>query len=197
MWTPDRLIAFEDKIAARFEAGDIKAPVHLAGGNEKQLIEYFRENVRPDDWVLSTWRSHYHCLLKGVPEDELEAAIVAGRSIALCFPEHRILSSAIVGGIAPIAAGIAWAIKRSGGNERVHCFIGDMASWTGIFEEANLYAIGHWLPVHFVIEDNGMSVCTNTNEAWRVKGGGGGGGSHRMYYDLTRPHVGTGKWVSF
>ena len=35
------LIAFERKIADHWEAGKIKGPVHLSGGNEKELVEIF------------------------------------------------------------------------------------------------------------------------------------------------------------
>lgn len=190
------LIAFEDRMAALFEAGRIKAPLHLAGGNETQLIEYFDEHVRREDWVLCGWRSHYHCLLKHVPPEDVEAAIIEGRSIALCFPRYRVLCSAIVGGIAPIAMGIAWAIKRRGGSERVHCFVGDMTAETGIYHESEKYAYGHDLPVAWLVEDNRLSVCTKTETTW----GAWAPEIETTYYykyDMTRPHVGIGKWVSF
>lgn len=192
--TPDQLIAFEKDIAAEFEAGQIKAPVHLAGGNEQDLIDIFR-GIRHDDWVICAWRSHYHCLLKGVPPQQLRDAIHAGRSIALCFPEHRILSSAIVGGICPIATGLGWVIKERGGKEKVHMFIGDMTARTGIYHECIQYCVGHDLPVQVYIEDNGKSVCTDTRKAW-----GDSIGTHVPFsysYDLTWPHVGTGIWVRF
>lgn len=193
MWTKEGLVAFEDDLAARFERGEIKAPLHLAGGNEEQLIEIFKE-VAPQDWVLTTWRSHYHCLLKGVPAEEVRDACLRGRSIALCFPEHRILSSAIVGGIAPIAVGLAMAIKRRGGSERVWCFLGDMAAMAGVVREAMSYAAGHGLPVRWVIENNEVSVMTDTAQVW----GHDRPAIVRTYeYKLTRPHVGTGKWVRF
>jgi TPP-dependent pyruvate/acetoin dehydrogenase alpha subunit len=194
--TKQELIAFEELIAADFEAGKIKAPVHLAGGNEDQLIEIFKE-IGPDDYVCSQWRSHYHCLLKGVPPEKLREAIHAGRSIALCFPEHRILSSAIVGGICPIATGLGWAIKERNGKERVHCFVGDMTFETGIYHECTKYCIGHQLPVTFYKEDNGKSVCTETSAVWgdwQIKPGKF---EDAYEYELTRPHVGTGKWVRF
>ena len=35
------LIAFEDEMADLFNAGRIKAPLHLAGGNEQNLIDLF------------------------------------------------------------------------------------------------------------------------------------------------------------
>src|SRR5215510_2111863 len=138
--TPQELIDFEEEIAGEFNAGHIRAPVHLAGGNEKELINIFR-GIGPEDWVLTTWRAHYHALLKGVPRDTVKAAIMIGRSISLCFPEYRFLSSGIVGGICPIAVGLAWTIKKSRGEEGVYCFIGDMAKEAGIFHESAKYAV--------------------------------------------------------
>ena len=104
--TKEELIAFEDEIAAFFNAGKIRAPVHLYSGNEEQIISVFQK-IRFQDWVFCSWRSHYQCLLKGVPEDLVRDEILAGRSISLCFPEYRIYSSAIVGGVLPIAVGAA------------------------------------------------------------------------------------------
>lgn len=165
MMNRDELILFETEIADLFNTGKIRAPVHLYRGNEDQIIEVFRK-IRPEDWVMCSWRSHYQCLLKGVPRDRLCDEILAGRSISLCFPEYRILSSAIVGGIVPIAVGVAAAIKRRGGAERVHCFLGDMTSETGIVHECIKYSQNFQLPIRFIVEDNGMSVCTDTRKAW-------------------------------
>jgi hypothetical protein len=201
-FTADDLIAFEKEVAAEFEAGKIAAPVHFAGGNEQPLIDIFA-SVAPDDWVLASWRAHYHCLLKGVPPDELRAAIQRGRSIGLCFPQHRILCSAIVGGICPIAVGIALGIKSRGGRERVHCFVGDMAAQSGIYHESVKYAVGRGLPIRWIVEDNGMSVRTETAQAWGLPSPGplqetwSDGSYVRYRYTLSWPHVGIGKWVSF
>jgi pyruvate dehydrogenase E1 component alpha subunit len=60
--------------------------VHLCDGNEDAMIEIFKR-IGKEDWVLCSWRSHFQCLLKGVPPDVLKAEIMAGRSISLCFPE--------------------------------------------------------------------------------------------------------------
>lgn len=198
MATVEALRDFEDDIAARFERGEIKAPVHFAGGNERQLIEYFAR-VDHDDWALCSWRSHFHCLLKGVPLELIRGEIVRGRSIALCFPQYRILSSAIVGGIAPIAIGLGWAIKHSGGENRVHVFIGDMTAECGIVYEAMKYASHHELPVSWVIEDNEISVCTDTAKTWGEYGRYfiASHVTNRYRYELTKPHVGTDKWVKF
>jgi len=161
----DELIAFEDEIAALFNAGKIRAPVHLYSGNEEQVIAVFK-NIRPQDWVFCSWRSHYQCLLKGVPKERVREEILVGRSISLCFPEHRIYSSAIVGGVLPIAVGVAMSIARCGEDARAFCFLGDMTAETGIAHEAIKYSRNHRLPIHFIVEDNEKSVCTDTREVW-------------------------------
>lgn len=198
--TPKELIAFEEEIAAEFNAAKIRAPIHLYYGNEEEMIRVFRD-VHPQDWVLCSWRSHYQCLLKGVPREELKAEIMAGRSISLCFPKHRILSSAIVTGVLPIAVGLGMAIKRSGKDERVHCFMGEMTSETGSAHECIKYARNHGLPVRWIIEDNDKSVCTDTREVWN---------SPKLTYEDSRdpnivyykyrtkyPHAGAGQRVQF
>lgn len=193
--TRDELIAFEADIAAEFNNGKIRAPIHLDGGNEDQLIEVFK-NIKPTDHVFCSWRSHYKALLHGVPPAEVKAAIMAGRSISLCFPEYRFLSSAIVGGNLPIALGVALSIKRRGADEKVWAFLGDMSARTGIFHECLSYAVGHGLPITFVIESNGLSVCTNTDEVWG-RNGQKEGKIISYSYQLSFPHSGAGKRIQF
>ena len=198
--TAEELIAFETEIAEVFNAAKIRAPVHLYSGNEAQMIEIFRE-VKPEDWVMCSWRSHYQCLLKGVPHDQVKAEILAGRSISLCFPEYRIVSSAIVGGIIPIAAGVALGIKRQGGSGRVHCFMGEMTAETGMAYECIKYSANHQLPIRFIVEDNGKSVCTDTRETWNQPVLSWEGAKHPLVvyykYQTKYPHAGAGTRVQF
>lgn len=196
---PEELIAFEKDIAACYDRGEIRAPVHLTGGNEQQLIKVFEGIDKNHDWVCCSWRSHYHCLLKGVPPEQLKADILAGKSITLTYPEHRIISSAIVGGILPIALGIAWSIRRNAGSDRVWAFVGDMTAHGGMYNECRQYAIGHGLPIMYVIEDNGLSVCTDTVATWQSNPIE----RHFLFndeyyrYKLPYPHAGAGKRVQF
>ena len=189
--TAQELIEFEEEIAELFKQGKIKAPVHLYSGGEAELIKIFK-SIRKQDWVLCSWRSHYQCLLKGVPKHELREKILARYSIALCFPEYNILSSAIVGGVLPIAVGLGMGIQRRQEDTRVHCFLGDMTAETGIFHECLKYVTNFNLPVYFHIEDNGQSVCTDTQEVW--------GRKHvtRFEYETGKyPHAGAGERVQF
>lgn len=169
---------FEAEIASIFEKGLIRAPCHLAGGNESQLIRIFKQ-IKPEDWVCSTHRSHYHALLKGIPPEWVKSEILKGHSITLCNRNYKFITSAIVGGILPIAVGLAMA------GERVWVFVGDMAAETGIFHECVKYATGHDLPITFIVEDNGYSVDTPTEKVWGFS------------YKRTYPHHGKNNKMVF
>jgi pyruvate dehydrogenase E1 component alpha subunit len=194
--TPQNLIDFELRIKEIYEKGDIKAPIHLSKGNETQLIEIF-QYIHPEDWIFSSWRNHYHALLHGYPQDKLFDWIASGGSMSTNSSEHNFYSSAIVGGILPIALGAAQALKIKKSERKVWCFIGDMTFETGIFYEVHKYAINFNLPLQFVVEDNNMSTNTPTDLTWN--------GIKRpipedvIYYSYERgfPHHGTGGWVLF
>ena len=194
------LIKFEEEIAELFNGANISAPVHLYYGNEDQIIDVFKK-VRPQDWVFCSWRSHYQCLLKGVPTEEVKNEILAGRSISLCFPDYQIYSSALVGGSLPVAVGTAIAIKRKDEDSKVYCFMGDMTSETGIAHECIKYSRNHQLPIHFIIEDNSKSVCTDTRETWNSNKLSYESVSDPMItyyrYDTKYPHAGAGKRIQF
>ena len=70
-----KLIQFETKIANLFNNAKIKAPVHLYSNNEDKLIKIFKK-ITNKDWIFCSWRSHYQCLLKGVPEKVVEKEIL-------------------------------------------------------------------------------------------------------------------------
>ena len=58
------------------------------------------------------------------------------------------------------------AIKMQEQNEHVWCFLGDMTSETGIAQTAFAYSENFDLPITFVIEDNNLSVLTDTRKTW-------------------------------
>lgn len=191
----ETLINFEEEIKGLFLDKKIRSPVHLVGGNEDWLIEIFKQ-IKSDDWVFSTHRSHYHALLKGIPPEWLKAEILNNRSIAINNAEYRFFSSAIVGGCLPIALGVALAIKRKGESRHVWIFVGDMAAETGAFHECTKYASRRNLPITFIVEDNGLSTNTPTQEVWGLE-------KEvclqviRYKYDRGFGHVGVGTWVTF
>jgi len=198
MMTKKELIAFEQRIADAFKNGLINCPIHLSGGNENQLIKIFK-NIKPEDYVLSTHRSHYHYLLKGGSPHKLESEIVGyydgccggqGRSMHIIDPSINFYSSAIIGGTCAIACGLGLAGKK------VWVFVGDGAEDSGYFFEAARYCYSKELPVLFIVEHNDLAVETTTEERW--------GNYHPVtlpniihyYYARTWPHVGIGEHVS-
>ena len=191
----DNLINFEELIVTHWGNAKIRGPIHLSNGNEEQLIEIFKR-IKTTDWVFSTWRSHYHALLKDVSPVWIEEEILKGKSITLCNMDEKLYSSAIVGGTLSIALGVAMGIKANGGDDKVFVFVGDMSFESGIFYEVHKYAKNFDLPIVFVVEDNDVSTYTPTEATWNTKREVP---SDVIYYTYKSkfPHYGTGKWIAF
>lgn len=195
-FSKDYMINFENDIVENWESGKIRGPVHLSNGNEEELIE-IGKRIKLNDWIFSTWRSHYHALIKDIPTKWIKSEILNGRSITIINKEHNFYSSAIVNSTLPIAVGVALSNKMKNNDEIVWCFIGDMAFESGAFYEMHKYSTNYNLPIRFIVEDNGVSTNTPTIETW--------GGVKRdipndvIWYDYKNkyPHYGTGKWVIF
>lgn len=209
MVTANELIAFEQDIGNSFNEGLIKAPIHLYSGNEHEMIEIFKDIDINNDWVCCTWRNHYQGLLKGIPASLLKEYIFKGKSMVMTLPEYKFVSSSIVGGIPSIATGISLSIKLQNKSNRVWCWVGDMGAETGAFHEAYKYSLNHKLPITFVVEDNGKSVCTPTGLIWnrtepyflnKPYTGGIVKQPNLIYYRYTNscyPHAGAGKRIQF
>ena len=186
---------FETKVKKLYEDGKIKAPIHLSGNNERQLIRIFKK-INKNDWIFSSWRNHYHALLHGINEKWLLKQIVSGKSMGIISKKRKFYSSSIVGGILPIALGVAMSLKIKKSKNKVFVFIGDMTFETGIFHETYKYASNMKLPIKFIVEDNGISTNTPTKIAWGKKSKVP---KNIIYYKYKRkyPHHGTGSWILF
>jgi pyruvate dehydrogenase E1 component alpha subunit len=195
--TKESLIAFENRIRDHFADGDLPFLVHLAGGNEEQLVEIFGQ-INEGDWILGSHRSHYHYLLAGGKEADLEQEILDGRSMFLFSKQLNFLTSSVLAGTCGIAAGIALALKSEGSKSKVWCFLGDGAADEGHFFEAAMYVEGWDLPCTFIIEDNDRSVDTNRRDrrgpVVEDKGLPWNGFNHvkRYCYKAAYPHGGAG-----
>ena len=106
-----------------------------------------------------------------------------------------------MGGIVPISLGVAQSIKIKKEKSHVWCFIGDMTSEIGVTNSAIKYARNLDLPITFVVEDNSVSVCSDTRETWGIKELAWQGISEkyvRFYsYKSKYPHAGAGVRVQF
>ena len=120
--TKQDLYKFEEEIVEAYKQGKLRSPIHLGGsvdGNlEDYLIDFFKK-IEKQDWLFTTYRSHYHALLKGMPPQRLKNWVLDNKSIHVMDAEHRIVTSAIVGGTLPIALGVAMSIKIKNENEKV------------------------------------------------------------------------------
>ena len=111
--TVESLKQFEEEIIELYLDCQLPFLFHLSGGNEKELIEIFK-NIKPGDYVLTNHRGHYHALLHGMTPDTVKDRILNGRSMFLYDREKNLFCTAIIGGSPAIAAGIAWDLKNKG-----------------------------------------------------------------------------------
>ena len=126
----------------------------------------------------------------------IKKQIVKGNSMNINSLKNKFFTSSIVGGVLPIALGVALALKKKNSKSKVWVFVGDMTYETGIFFECYKYSKNFNLPIRYIVEDNSMSTNTNTKLAW--------GGKQKIFpkiihysYKRKYPHHGIGKWILF
>src|SRR5216684_9423584 len=165
---------FEEKAAEMYALGKIGGFLHLYIGQEAVAVGAM-STLRPDDYAISTYREHGHCLAKGSDPRRVMAELFGrrdglskgkGGSMHLFDKSRNFLGGhAIVGAHLPLAAGVGFAIKYQGGDQVVVCYFGDGAVPEGEFHEAmNLAAL--WkLPVIFLCENNRYAMGTSLERA--------------------------------
>ena len=159
-----KLRKFEERVAEVLTTpGEIICPVHLYIGQEA-VAAGVCANLRKDDHVFSTHRSHGHYIAKGGDIRTLMAEMYGratgcskgrGGSMHLASPDVGLPgSSAIVGGIIPLAVGTALAFSIQKRDTVSVAFFGDGAAGEGVFYESLNFASLKKLPVIFVGENN-------------------------------------------
>ncbi|HXF96697.1 MAG TPA: thiamine pyrophosphate-dependent enzyme, partial [Gemmatimonadales bacterium] len=160
---------FEEKAAEAYALGKIGGFCHLYIGQEAVAVGVSAA-LRPDDYVICSYREHGQALVRGVSARACMAELFGkatgcsrgkGGSMHLFDVEKRFMGGhGIVGGHIPLAAGIGFAIKYRGGDEVCVCFFGEAAVNIGAFHEAlNMTSV--WkLPVIFVCENNRYGMGT-------------------------------------
>lgn len=164
---------FEEKIVEVYGRQDMKTPVHLYVGQEA-IAAGVGAHLRPEDYLVTTHRSHAHCLVKGAAPEALYAEFYGrvtgcckgmGGSMHPAFPELGITgTSAIVGGGIPHGVGLALAARMRGESRLAAVFFGDGASEEGTFHESLNFAALKKLPVLFVCENNGYATVSPLNQ---------------------------------
>jgi len=165
---------FEEKAAEAYALGKIGGFLHLSIG-EEAVAAGTTSALRPDDYVISTYREHGHCLVKGSDPRRVMAELFGrvdglskgkGGSMHLFDKEHNFLGGhAIVGAHLPLAAGVGFAIKYRGGDQVIVCYFGDGAVPEGEFHEALNLASLWKLPVVWICENNRYAMGTSLERA--------------------------------
>ena len=165
---------FEEKAAEMYALGRIGGFLHLYIGQEAVAVGA-ASTLRPDDYAVSSYREHGHCLAKGSDPRRVMAELFGrrdglskgkGGSMHLFDKSVNFLGGhGIVGAHLPLAAGAGFAINYQGGDQVVLCFFGDGAVPEGEFHEAmNLVAL--WkLPVIYICENNRYAMGTAIHRA--------------------------------
>jgi TPP-dependent pyruvate/acetoin dehydrogenase alpha subunit len=159
-----RIRKFEEKVAALLRIpSEIVCPVHLYIGQEA-VAAGVCANLKTEDYVFSTHRSHGHYIAKGGELRSLMAELYGkatgcsrgrGGSMHLASPDIGLLgSSAIVAGTIPLAVGAALAASMKRKGSVSVSFFGDGATNEGVLYESLNIAVLRRLPVVFVCENN-------------------------------------------
>lgn len=161
---------FEERAAEMYARGKIRGFLHLYVGEEAVGVGAIAA-LHADDYVISAYREHGHCLVKGADPKEVMAELFGkstgisrgkGGSMHLFDYDLRFLGGyAIVGGGMPIAVGAALAVTYRGEDSVVACFFGDGAVNQGIFHESLNMAKLWNLPVLFICENNFYGIGTH------------------------------------
>jgi pyruvate dehydrogenase E1 component alpha subunit len=161
---------FEERAGEMYARAKVGGFLHLSIGEEATILGSARA-LREHDYLISTYRSHGHALVRGTPPENVMAELFGrvdgcsggrGGSMHMFDLARRFMGGyGIVGGNLPIAAGIALASDYQGTDDVTLCQFGDGASNQGTFGETlNLAAL--WkLPVVFMVTNNQFGMGTS------------------------------------
>ncbi len=171
LWMYETMVTirrFEEQSRREADAGKLRG-IHSSIGQEAVPTGICAQ-LRDNDFVLGTHRSHHHCIAKGVDIKEMMAELLGkatgtnkGKGGTMHIADIRkgmLGANGVVGSNIPVATGVALSAKVRGTDQVSVVFFGDGASSQGSLHEAmNLASI--WkLPVLFVCENNRYAEST-------------------------------------
>ena len=164
---------FEEKIVAVYGLQEMKTPVHLYLGQEA-VAAGVCANLRDEDYVFGTHRSHGLYLAKGGDMNALMAELYGrrtgcskGKGGSMHVVDTRVGvcgTSAIVGGCIPLAVGAALGAVMQAQDRIAVAFFGDGAADEGVFYESLNFAALKKLPVVFVCENNFYATASHQSK---------------------------------
>jgi pyruvate dehydrogenase E1 component alpha subunit len=168
----------EEESARGYAEGKIGGFLHLYIGQEAVAVGAVAA-LKPEDYVVTTYRDHGLALAKGMTSKALLAELFGkatgcsgglGGSMHMFDKEHHMLGGyGIVGGHIPLAAGVAFASKYRQDGRVTLCFFGDGAISIGGFHEGLSLAALWKLPIVFICENNEYSMGTPLSRSMSVE----------------------------
>jgi pyruvate dehydrogenase E1 component subunit alpha len=165
---------FEEKCAESYSLGKIGGFCHLYIGQEAVAVGSISA-LRPDDYVITSYREHGQAIAKGISPDAVMAELYGkaggcskgkGGSMHLFDANVNFLGGhAIVGGQIPLATGVAFASKYKGTDQVTICFFGEAAVNQGAFHESLNMAQLWKLPCIYLCENNMYGMGTSAERA--------------------------------
>lgn len=175
MWLIRR---FEEASAQLVQEGEIGGEVHLAIGQEAEIVGACMA-LRTDDYMTGNHRSHGHPIAKGADVRLLMAELM-GKEGGVCrgkggsmhladFSVGSLGESGIVASAMPVAVGAGLSAQVKGEDRATLCFFGDGAVNEGAFHEALNLASVWRLPVIFLCENNEYAVTMPVREVTAIR----------------------------
>jgi pyruvate dehydrogenase E1 component alpha subunit len=168
----------EEESARGYAEGKIGGFLHLYIGQEAVGVGAIAA-LRPEDYVITTYRDHGIALAKGMSARALLAELFGkatgcsqglGGSMHMFDKEHHMLGGyGIVGGHIPLAAGVAFASKYRADGRVTLCFFGEGAVSIGGFHEGLGLAALWKLPIVFICENNEYSMGTPLSRSMSIE----------------------------
>jgi pyruvate dehydrogenase E1 component alpha subunit len=159
----------EEALAKAYALRKFGGFLHLYIGQEAVAVGAIAA-LKPEDYVIATYREHAHAYAKGMSAREIIAELygketgcskgLGGSMHLFDAPRNFLGGYGIVGGHIPIAAGTAFASKYRGDGRVTLCFFGDGSVAQGAFHEGVSLAALWRLPVVFICENNLYSMGT-------------------------------------
>lgn len=169
---------FEEKSAEAYSLGKIGGFCHLYIGQEAVAVGALSA-LRPDDYVLTSYREHGHAIAKGMSPDEVMAELYGkaggcsagkGGSMHMFDANVNFLGGhGIVGGQIPLATGVAFASKYKGTDQVTLCFFGEAAVNQGAFHESLNMAQLWKIPCIYICENNQYGMGTSLERAMSLQ----------------------------
>lgn len=170
--------AADDRLSKGISTGEFMC-VYWPSRGQEAIAAAMGVALRPDDYLVTTYRGLHDLIGKGVPLEEIYGEMMGrtvgaargkGGAMHIANPVKGVmLSTGIVGAGPPVAVGLAMAAKRRGIDRVTVVSFGDGATNTGSFHEAANMAALWDLPIVFVCQNNLYAEMTPTADTMKLE----------------------------